>query len=401
VPGSKSLTNRWLVLAALADDPSELHGALRSRDTELMAAALRALGVDVQSTADGWRVTPRPLRGPAEVDCGLAGTVMRFVPPVAALSSGDVRIDGDPRARERPLAGLTLALRELGAQVEGDALPILVRGYGELPGGHVRVDASESSQLISGLLLAAPRSSHGVTVTAEGRRVPSRPHLDMTVECLRRAGAQVEEPEPGTWSVAPGPLSLGAVEVEPDLSNAGPFLAAALVTGGTVTVPRWPRTTTQAGDALRGLLSAMGAEVTLDVDGLTVSGTGAVHGIDADLGDVGELVPTVVAVAALAETPSRITGVGHLRGHETDRLAALVSELRRLGGDAEELEDGIAVRPAPLHGAELETYADHRMATAAALIGLRVPDVVVRDVGTTAKTLPDFTRMWAEMLEGS
>jgi 3-phosphoshikimate 1-carboxyvinyltransferase len=400
VPGSKSLTNRWLVLAALTDDPSELRGALRSRDTELMAAALRGLGIDVQTTADGWRVTPHPLRGPAEVDCGLAGTVMRFLPPVAALATGDVRIDGDPRARERPLAGLTLALRELGAQVDGDALPILVHGYGELPGGHVKVDAAESSQLISGLLLAAPRSSQGVAVTAAGR-VPSRPHLDMTVACLRRAGAVVTEPEPGAWSVAPGPLSLGTVDVEPDLSNAGPFLAAALVTGGTVTVPGWPRTTTQAGDALRGLLTAMGAEVTLDEDGLTVSGTGAVQGIEADLGDVGELVPTVVALAALAETPSRITGVGHLRGHETDRLAALVSEVRRLGGDAEELEDGIAVRPAPLHGAELETYADHRMATAAALIGLRVPDVVVRDVGTTAKTLPDFTRMWAEMLEGS
>ncbi|MDX6274729.1 MAG: 3-phosphoshikimate 1-carboxyvinyltransferase [Frankiales bacterium] len=398
LPGSKSLTNRWLLLAALAGSPTLLSGALRSRDTELMVGALRALGCAVDENADGWLVQPAELRGPAKIDCGLAGTVMRFLPPVAALTQGDVRLDGDPAARRRPLAPLTGALRALGAQVEGDALPLTVRGQGGLAGGAVALDASASSQLISALLLAAPRFDSGVTVVNTAPAQPSLPHLQMTVECLRRAGAQVDDSTPNRWSVAAGPLHLGTVDVEPDLSNAAPFLAAALVTGGSVTVPGWPESTTQAGAALPALLEAMGAAVTLDAAGLTVTGTGTVLGLEADLHEVGELVPVLVAVAALAEGPSRITGVAHLRGHETDRLAALVTELRRLGGDAEELPDGIAVRPRPLHGAVVDTYDDHRIAMAAAVLGLRVPGLFVRDVETTAKTLPRFVAMWEQML---
>jgi len=401
LPGSKSLTNRWLILAALASTPTELRGALRSRDTELMATALRSLGIAVIDTPLGWRVEPAALQGPAQLDCGLAGTVMRFLPPVAALAAGDIGLDGDPRARLRPLGELTKALRALGADVEGDALPITVRGRGRLAGGTVEVDASASSQLVSGLLLAAPRFDAGVTVVHTGAAPPSAPHLAMTVACLRRAGIDVDDSTACRWSVAPGPIDLGAVDVEPDLSNAGPFLAAAIVTGGSVTVPGWPLATTQAGDALRDLLTRMGAEVTLDASGLRVQGTGNVHGLTADLHDVGELVPTLVAVAALADSPSRLTGVAHLRGHETDRLAALVTELRRLGGDADELPDGIVVRPRPLHAGVMETYSDHRMATAGAVLGLRTPGLVVRDVATTAKTMPGFVALWQQMLAGA
>ena len=399
LPGSKSLTARWLVLAALAVTPTHIRGALRSRDSDLMVAGLRALGTEVSGTADGYRVEPHPLRGPARVDCGLAGTVLRFLPPVATLAQGPTTFSGDDRAADRPLTPLLQALRTLGASIDGDGLPLTVRGHGSLPGGRTTVDGSASSQLISGLLLSAPRFEQGLELEHSGGEPPSTPHLAMTVECLQRAGAEAEAGE-RSWRVRPGELRLEEVQVEPDLSNAGPFLAAALVTGGTVRVPHWPQHTTQAGDALRGILAAMGADVVLDDDGLTVSGTGRVLGLDADLHHVGELVPTVVAVAALAETPTRITGVAHLRGHETDRLAALTTELRRLGGDVDELEDGIVVRPRPLRGTMVASYADHRMATAAAVIGLRVPDVAVDDITVTSKTMPDFPQRWTQLLDG-
>lgn len=398
LPGSKSLTNRWLVLSALSQHPVVLHGVLRSRDTDLMLAALTGLGVQAVGDEGSLELRPAPLRGPATIDCGLAGTVMRFLPPVAALASGQVRLVGDPRASERPLTELCRALRALGVDVSGDALPLTVEGRGRVRGGRVELDASASSQLVSGLLLSAPRFDEGLTVVHTGPPLPSRPHLDMTLECLRAAGAVVDTSTPDTWHVAPGDLQVPELTVEPDLSNAGPFLAAALVTSGTVTVPGWPRATTQAGDALRGLLTAMGAQTTLDDAGLTVRGTGAIHGIVADLHDVGELVPTVAAVAALADSPSQLRGVAHLRGHETDRIAALVTELRRLGGDADELADGLVIRPRSLHGGLVQTYGDHRMATAAAILGLRVPGVQVADVETTAKTMPGFVGLWERML---
>lgn len=375
-----------------------LRGVLRSRDTDLMLAALRALGTGARVADDRVELHPQALRGPAVVDCGLAGTVMRFLPPVAALAEGQIQLVGDPRASERPLAELCQALRALGVDVVGDALPLTVHGRRRIQGGRVRLDASASSQLVSGLLLAAPRFDEGLTVTHRGGSLPSRPHLAMTVACLRTAGARVDDSAPGTWRVEPGPLQVPDLEVEPDLSNAGPFLAAALVTAGQVTIPGWPAETTQAGDVLRTLLTAMGAEVTLDETGLTLRGRGSILGLEADLGDVGELVPTIAAIAALAETPSRITGVAHLRGHETDRLAALSTELRRLGGDVDELSDGLVIRPHPLHGGVVQTYGDHRMATAAAILGLRVPGVEVVDVATTAKTMPGFVDLWDRML---
>ncbi len=402
LPGSKSLTNRYLVLAALAEEPSILRAPLRSRDTLLMAAALRELGAGIEDDDAGdWRVTPRPVRGGTHIDCGLAGTVMRFLPPVAALADGVVRFDGDAAARQRPMGPILDALRALGVALDDDGrgvLPFAVVGRGSVRGGEVTLDASQSSQFVSALLLTGARYEQGVTVHHDGKPVPSEPHIAMTVETLRDAGVGVDDSEANTWRVSPGPISGVDVAIEPDLSNAGPFVAAALVVGGRVRIPGWPQRTTQAGDALRDILDAMGAEVALDPDGLTVTGTGTVEGIDIDLHDASELTPTVAALAALARTPSWIRGVAHIRGHETDRLAALAAELGALGADVTETDDGLRISPKPLHGIRFRTYHDHRMATAGALIGLRVPGVVVEDVATTAKTLPDFTRLWSELL---
>ncbi|MFC5821515.1 3-phosphoshikimate 1-carboxyvinyltransferase [Nonomuraea harbinensis] len=406
LPGSKSVTNRALVLAALADGPCVVRRALRSRDADLMAGALRALGATLTASAEtassvDYTVTPGPIRGGARIDAGLAGTVMRFVPPVAALADGPVAFDGDPHARKRPMGPILDALRALGARVDGDALPFTV--HGPLTGGEVTVDASASSQFVSGLLLTAARFEKGVAVRHAGPPVPSQPHIQMTVHMLRTAGVRVDDHEPDVWRVEPGPIAAREWVVEPDLSNAAPFLAAALVTGGTVTVPGWPLETTQPGDTLRDLLARMGGDVRLEsasggVADLVVSGTGEIAGIDADLREVGELTPTVAALAALAGTPSRLRGIAHLRGHETNRLAALVTEINRLGGDAEETADGLVVRPRPLRGGLFHSYDDHRMATAGAVIGLAVPGVEVENIATTGKTLPEFADMWAAML---
>ncbi|GAA0516848.1 3-phosphoshikimate 1-carboxyvinyltransferase [Saccharopolyspora subtropica] len=399
VPGSKSITNRALVLAALADGPSTLHAPLRSRDTELMAAALRALGATVSDgPAGSWQVTPAELRGPADVDCGLAGTVMRFVPPIAALAHGRITFDGDPQARKRPLSTVLDALRALGADIDGNALPFAVRGTGGLPGGAVTIDASASSQFVSGLLLSGARFAQGVTVVHDGEPVPSLPHIEMTVSMLRAAGVEVDDSERDTWRIAPGSIRALDVYVEPDLSNATPFLAAAAATGGTVTVPGWPEKTTQAGDAIRDILDRMGARVRRDGDGLTVTGPDELRPVDIDLHDVGELTPTVAALAALAPGRSQLRGIAHLRGHETDRLAALQSELTKLGGAVEQTEDGLLIEPRPLTGGTWHSYADHRMATAGAILGLKVPGIVVEDIATTSKTIPDFPGMWAQML---
>jgi 3-phosphoshikimate 1-carboxyvinyltransferase len=398
VPGSKSLTNRALLLAALADGPSVLRRPLVSRDSELMATALRALGVAIDEQPGTWLVTPGTLAGPADVDCGLAGTVMRFVPPAAAIADGVVRFDGDPRARERPMGTVLDALRALGATVSGDRLPFTLHGTGGLRGGSVTIDASASSQFVSGLLLSGARYDDGVTVYHAGKPVPSQPHIDMTVDVLRSVGVSVDDTDANTWRVAPSPIRGREWDIEPDLSNATPFLAAASVAGGTVTIPGWPTKTTQPGDEIRAILTQMGVSVALTDGGLTVTGDGTLAGVDIDLHDVGELTPTVAALAALADGPSQLRGIAHLRGHETDRLAALATEINRLGGDATETEDGLVIRPATLHGGVWGAYADHRMATAGAVIGLRVPGVFVDDIGSTSKTLPDFPAMWARML---
>lgn len=435
LPGSKSLTNRHLVLAALADAPTRVTAPLDSRDTRLMARALEQLGARITqgTNADGvpvWTITPLSppdaagspnapgspdaagspeapgsrAAGPAvEVDCGLAGTVMRFVPAVAALTRRAVRFDGDPAARRRPMGPVIEALRALGVEVEGGQdghLPFTVTGSAQVRGGLVEVDASGSSQFVSALLLAGSRFPEGIHVRHTGTSLPSPQHIEMTVDVLRRAGLLASTDADGLgWSVAAGTPSPGDVTVEPDLSNAGPFLGAALVCGGTVRVPRWPAQTTQIGALWAQLLPRLGAEVRLDADSvLSVTGTGHITALDA--ADTGELAPTLAALCALAEGSSRLTGLAHLRGHETDRLAALVAELNRVNIGARELADGLEISPTPgaATGAVWESYEDHRLATAGALVGLRVPGVSVVDVATTAKTLPDFVRMWEAML---
>ncbi len=403
LPVSKSVTNRALVLAALAPGRSVVRRPLHSRDTELMAAALRVLGVGVRDVDGDWVVdAPEQLvvAGPA-IDVGNAGTVARFLPPVAALALGTVRFDGDPRVRDRPLGPLLQGLRDLGADLDRvDALPVTVRGTGALRGGEVVLDASQSSQFVSGLLLAAPRYVEGLLVRHEGPPLPSAPHLAMTVEVLRAAGAEVDDAVPGTWRVRPGRLQPRAAAVEPDLSTAAAYLAAPLVAGGSVTVPDWPAGTTQPGAALPDLLARMGGRVSRDGSALTVTAGDRLVGIDADLRDCGELTPVLTALAALADGPSRFRGVAHLRVQETDRLAARAKELNRLGGDVREEADGLTVVPRTLEAGVLDSYDDHRVAMAWAVLGLGVDGIEVEDVATTRKTVPDFVGSWDRMLAG-
>ncbi len=460
LPGSKSMTNRALVLTALATGPATIRNPLRARDTELMAAALRALGAEVEDSgaagsppAHSWLVTPaRPAgRGPARsvpgggtpggapadstkpdgpgpasggnadgprsatVDVGNAGTVLRFVPPVAALTTADVNFRGDDRASARPVGPLLAALRELGATIDDEgrgAIPFTVRGGGAVRGGTVTLDASASSQLVSGLLLAGARFDKGAEIRHDGPRLPSAPHLAMTVQMLRAAGADVETgswPREGTgaagpvnnlWRVHPGVLAPGTVTVEPDLSNAGPFLAAALVTAGTVTVAGWPARTTQPATQILAVLTAMGAVCTATADGMQVTGPGEIRGVTADLRDVSELTPVLTAVASLASGPSVFTGIGHQRAQECDRLAALAREISALGGDVTERPDGLQIRPRPLRGdgAMFASYDDHRLVMAAAVLGLAVPGLRVRNAATVGKTFPGFISSWAAML---
>ncbi len=404
VPGSKSLTNRFLVLAAIADGPGRLRAPLRSRDTLLMADALRALGVAITDDGTDWVVTPAAggPGGSTDIACGLAGTVMRFVPPLAALRTGATRFDGDETARVRPMGPVLTALRDLGVEVrdEGEPgfLPFTVHGTGEVEGGRIDVDASASSQFVSALLLAAPRFRAGLHLRHIGPTLPSLPHIEMTVAALREAGVAVDDSRPGIWEVAPGAVAARDVLVEPDLSNAAPFLCAALVAGGSVRVPNWPTSSTQPGALVPGILEQMGATTSLDDGVLTVTGHGLIRGLDLDLHAAGELAPTIAALAALGDSPTRLRGIAHLRGHETDRLAALSAEITRLGGQAEQTSDGLVITPRPLHGEVVRTYHDHRMATAGALLGLAVEGIGVEDVATTAKTLPDFVNMWDGML---
>lgn len=415
LPGSKSLTNRELVLAALADGPSTLRAPLWSRDSELMIDGLRALGTRFERMpgtggfGDDLRVIPADeLLGSTTIDCGLAGTVMRFLPPVAALALGPTTFDGDEAARRRPMGGSILGLRALGVDINDDrrgALPFTVHGTGSVEGGPLELDASASSQFVSGLLLSAARFERGLDLRHTGDRLPSMPHIEMTIATLRARGVEVTVPEPGRWQVAPGPIHAIDVHLEPDLSNAAPFLVAALVAGGQVTITGWPAETTQVGARLAELLPRFGATVSLDDDRLTVrapepteGGGRGIRGAELDLSEAGELAPNLVALAAFADEPSTITGIGHIRHHETDRLAALVAELNGLGGRITELDDGLRIEPVPLHAGPWRAYADHRMATTGAIVGLAVPGVVVDDIATTGKTLPQFTSLWEQML---
>ncbi len=401
IPGSKSVTNRALILAAQADSPSTLRKPLISRDSELMSAGLQAMGLTITGK-DAWVVTPASLRGPAKIDVGNAGTVMRFLPPLAALAQGDISFDGDPRSYERPLGPVIKALEELGIEIEHDSrysLPMVIKAKGSIPGGDLVIDASASSQFLSALLLVAPSMTNGITAQHRGGSLPSMPHIDMTVQMLRDFGAVVHVDKAAqSWRVEPGILRGQDLVIEPDLSNAAPFLSIAMVCGGSITIADWPKSTTQPGDQLRDIFTQMGAQVEFTTDGLTLTGGKAIHGIDIDLHDVGELTPSIAAIAALADSPSHLRGIGHLRLHETDRLAALTREINSLGGNVVEEETALHITPAPLHGGTFHTYEDHRLATAGAVIGLVVPDVLIENVATTRKTLTDFPGLWNSLV---
>ncbi|WP_312179027.1 3-phosphoshikimate 1-carboxyvinyltransferase [Arthrobacter sp.] len=410
VPGSKSLTNRYLVLAALADGPSRLRAPLHSRDSALMITALRSLGAQITEVPGSGPFGPDLLVEPlgtgsdseAEVDCGLAGTVMRFVPPVAALRKGTTSFDGDPHARLRPMGATIEALRGLGISVDdggSGSLPFRVTGTGGVEGGRLEIDAGASSQFVSALLMTGARFANGLHLVHRGESVPSLDHIAMTVRVLRETGVEVDDSVPNEWKVSPGAIRAFDVRIEPDLSNAGPFLAAALATGGTVRIPGWPAETTQVGDKWRQILPQMGADAELADGVLTITGRGRIRG--GVFADTSELAPTVAALCALADSPSVLTGIAHLRGHETDRLAALSTEINRLGGSVTETKDGLRIDPVPLHGGTFGTYADHRMATAGAIIGLAVPGVVVEDISATAKTMPEFAQLWTDLVSGA
>lgn len=419
VPGSKSLTNRALILAALSERPSQVTHALASRDTELMIEALAKLGVGFRTLSESdasidLEITPHYLKTAPDttIDVGLAGTVMRFIPPLAGLNHGEVMFDGDSAARRRPMATLIEAMRDVGIDVDDAGtgkLPMLVRGRGHVPGGEVVLDASRSSQFVSALLLSAARFEAGATIHHVGQRLPSAPHIEMTIRMLAAHGVQVrvvEDPpiegfERFTWHIDSQEVQSHDWSIEPDISNALPFIAAALVTGGRVTIEGWPTDSLQPTETVLGILRRFGAEIRVHEDALEVEGPDRIDPVDIDLSDVGETAPTIAAISLFAEGTSTLRGIAHLRGHETDRLAALEKEISNLGGKIEQTDDGVIINPSSMHGGPFHTYHDHRMATTGAIIGLRVPEVLVENVGTTAKTLPNFPLLWASTTQGS
>ena len=407
IPGSKSATNRALILAAIAKTPSRLRKPLSSRDADLMVKGLQSLGCKINEikTEQGfdYQITPHKLSGPTQIDVGNAGTVMRFLPPIASLATGLVHFDGDARSHERPLEPVIKALEQLGASIEHGnkyRLPLTINGSGEIKGGEVEVDASASSQFISALMLLGPATKNGLTINNIGKTLPSMPHIEMTIQMLRQFGATVEVNE-NSWKVISGDLLGQDLTIEPDLSNAAPFMAAAMICGGSVEILDWPKSTSQPGDQLRDIYAKMGAKIERSNEGLKISGSGTISGIDIDLHDVGELTPSIAAVAALASSPSTLRGIAHLRLHETDRLAALASEINNLGGDVTEGPGELLIKPSKLVASQIfKSYEDHRMATAGAIMGLAVKDLIVENIETTKKTLPDFPGMWQEMLNG-
>jgi len=403
IPGSKSVTNRALVLSALASSPSTLRRGLRSRDTDLMIKALSSLGVKIEIEEDLWKITPAPLMGPAGIDVGNAGTVMRFLPPLASLAKGLISFDGDLRSHQRPLAPVIKALESLGVSIEHQgrySLPLVINGAGYITGGEAEIDASASSQFLSSLLLVAPLMKQGLRIKNIGRSLPSKPHIEMTIAMLAQYGAVVDTSIDNQWSVEPTTLSGVDLVIEPDLSNAAVFMAAPILCGGEVIIKDWPRKTTQPGDQLRQIFSEMGGEIDFVDQGLRVRSSGQIRGIDIDLGDVGELTPVIAALASLADSPSYLRGIGHLRLHETDRLSALKNELTALGAEVLEEESALRINPKPMKAGVFHTYEDHRLATAGALIGLAVQGVEVENIETTRKTITDFPALWSQLLNG-
>jgi 3-phosphoshikimate 1-carboxyvinyltransferase len=368
-----------------------------------MIKALSSLGVKIEIEEDIWRITPAPLMGPAGIDVGNAGTVMRFLPPLAALAKGLISFDGDPRSHQRPLGPVIKALESLGVSIEHHgrySLPLVINGAGYINGGEVEIDASASSQFLSSLLLVAPLMKQGLKIKNVGKNLPSKPHIEMTIAMLAQYGAVVDTSIANQWSVKQTNLSGVDLVIEPDLSNAAVFMAAPLVCGGEVIIKDWPRKTTQPGDQLRQIFSEMGGLIDFVDQGLRVRSSGQIRGIDINLGDVGELTPVIAALACFAKSPSYLRGIGHLRLHETDRLSALKSELTALGAEVIEEESALRINPKPMKSGVFHTYEDHRLATAGALIGLAVDGVEVENIGTTKKTITDFPALWSQLLNG-
>ena len=399
IPGSKSLTNREILLSALAEGTSVLNKPLISRDSQLMLDAVKALGAEVTPRADSVEIAPATLNKDASIHCGLAGTVMRFVPLVAALNNGKITFDADKEAKARPLQGVFDALDQLGVNYEkgSDSFPFTVIGNAGTKSTEVTLDASKSSQFVSALMLVAPKLEKGLVINHQGDSLPSIPHIEMTISCLEQRGVSVQKLSEASWKVFPGQISARDLVIEPDLSNAGAFLAAVMVAGGDLLIKDWPKQTTQVGKQYIEILGKMGAQFEFSSEGLKISSSGEIHGIQADLSEAGELTPTIAALAALADTSSKLSGIAHLRGHETDRLRALAAEINRVGGDCVETEDGLVINPKKISGGEWRTYHDHRMATTGAILGLRAP-IDIENVETTAKTMPDFKDMWLELI---
>ncbi|QJC21339.1 3-phosphoshikimate 1-carboxyvinyltransferase [Arcanobacterium buesumense] len=421
LPGSKSLTARWMILAALARRTTRLVGALDSADTRTMAHALEQLGARVYWNLDACVIKPFPrtstgkiiIRGGVRIHAGQAGTVMRFILPLAAMARGPVEIDCADNARHRPIDGLVTALRDLGVHITSTqpqsangplAFPFVVHGKGHLAGGTVAVDAQASSQYISALLLAGALMENGLTVHLKHHLLPSTPHVNMSVEVLAECGISVVVGD-HSWHVEPVPhadlILPQTLTIEPDLSNAGPFLVAAMVSGGDVTIDNWPTQSNQPGMAYLDLLHQAGATFTERTAGkLTCRGPATIAPLSADMHDVGELVPSIAALCAYADGQSHLTNIGHLRGHETDRLHAITQTLAHVGIPAVATTDALIIQgnPRALHAGDLDSYADHRMATCGAILGLRVPGIRVANMEATAKTFPQFVSMWETMV---
>ena len=395
LPGSKSITNRALVCAALADGPSVLTGVLDADDTVAMVEALRALGVDVDRTGDAeLTVGGGGPRHGAAVDARQSGTTARFVLPLLALAEGPSSLDGDEQLRARPMGPSFDALRAAGARVEEQQgaghLPVTVAG--PLRAAALSLPGDASSQFLSGLLLSGPATSEGLELTITTDLV-SRPYVDMTVAVMEAFGAEVDHQVSGgrdVWHVAPRPYRPSRYAIEPDASAASYAWGAAVATGGRVTVPGLSRHALQGDVAFADVLARMGAEVTWHDDAVTVAAGARLVGVDVDMEPISDTVPTLAALAALAEGPTTIRGVGFIRAKESDRIAGPVAELRRCGVDAEATDDGMVIRPRPLRPATFETYRDHRMAMAFAVLGLVAPGMAVRDPGCVAKTFPGY-----------
>jgi 3-phosphoshikimate 1-carboxyvinyltransferase len=402
VPGSKSITNRALVAAALAEGTSTLEGILLADDTEAMLAALAALGIEIAVDQQQRRATVVGAGGvvppaPADVDVRLSGTTARFLAPLLALGRGPYLLDGAPPFRLRPMGPVLAAVEELGATVEPRGapghLPVVLRGSasvdGRAPGGTVRVAGDVSSQFLSGLLLAGPVTRDGLTIELTTPLV-SVPYVELTLDTLATFGARVERPDERTFVVAPSGYRATATTIEPDASAASYLLAAAAITGGRVRVRGLTETARQGDAGFAQVLAAMGAEVTVDATGTEVRGTGHLRGITVDLGPMSDTAQTLAAVAVFAAGPTRVTGIGFIRAKETDRIAAVVTELRRLGIRAEEEPDGFIVHPGTPTPGTVHTYDDHRMAMSFSLLGLREPGIAIADPGCVAKTFPSF-----------